>query len=832
MAQLYTPKELAVITGGILKGNSPADLRPAFLLTDSRRLSFARSTVFFALKTSKNDGHKYIGELIDKGVACFVVSSGAIDQHWLQNACFILVDDTLKALQDVAAKHRSRFQCQVTAITGSNGKTIVKEWLSQLLAPQFRIVKNPRSYNSQTGVPLSVWNMDETHQMAIFEAGISKVGEMENLERIIKPHSGIFTNIGPAHDEGFSSTEEKIFEKLKLFSNCSLLIYCADQPLVKGCIRQWGTNHPNVELFSWGRAPGANLKVLSQSVHGDSCHINFQFKDTVHSIRVPFADKASIENVMHCMAFVMVHAFDPGQIIPQLLNLQPVAMRLEMKQAVNNCILVNDAYNSDLLSLGIALDFLHAHAKNRKRTLILSDIQQSGLPPGELYSRVKDLLIEKKIDRLFAVGPELCALQNVFRDLEAHFYKDTTSFLQQFNNREWVNEGILLKGAREFGFERIGQILQLKDHQTLLEINLDALVHNLNVYRTFLHPSTRIMAMVKAFSYGSGSHEIASMLQFHRVDYLAVAFADEGNDLRKAGITIPVVVLNPELHNLDVLFRFKLEPEIYSLNLLKRLISEVGNFPDHHAGNPFPVHLKVDTGMHRLGFMEEELDEMCQILKDCPAIKVESVFSHLAASDRSEFDAFTKLQVSRFEIMCEYISQSLGYSFIRHIANSAAISRFPDAHFDMVRVGIGLYGVDASPQIAELLQHVTTFRSVVSQVKNVKPGESVGYNRSAMLQRQTRVAIVPVGYADGLSRKLGNGNAYMLVGGQKAPTLGNISMDMCALDVTGLQVNEGDEVVIFGEHLPVEELARKMDTIPYEVFTSIPPRVKRIYFSE
>ncbi len=830
MAITYLPHELAAIMQASVHGAVDENLRISFLLTDSRRITYAQSAVFFALQTPKNDGHKFIGELIEKGVPCFVVSSLPLNPIWLEKAGFILVNNTFTALQQLAAAHRAHFQYPVLGITGSNGKTIVKEWLSQLLSPQLRIVKNPRSYNSQTGVPLSVWNMDASHQLGIFEAGISQKGEMEKLRKILKPQTGIFTNIGPAHDEGFENTRTKVFEKLILFENTDLLIYNSEQHVVDQCIVAWAQNHTQTRIFHWGGKPWDHLKIISIHPLEQGCMLELEFEGQVYHFRLPFADKASLENVMHCIAFIFAQGLYHPELPDRITKLAPLAMRMEMKQAINNCLLINDAYSSDILSLGIALDFLTTQTQQRKRVLILSDILQSGLQPAELYRQVGEMVKEKRVDVMIGIGKEISSHQDAFTGLNASFYRNTLSFLRHYDPNDFQNMGILLKGAREFTFEQISNKLQLKDHQTLLEINMDAMVHNLNVYRSLLQPGTRMMAMVKAFSYGSGSYEIAGLLQFHQINYLAVAFADEGTELRNAGITLPVVVLNPEVHNLDVLFRFMLEPEVYSLSLLQRLMLALKHFPDHHQDNPFPVHIKLDTGMHRLGFEENELDRMLQLLLSEPAIRVASVFSHLAASDKEEFDDFTLQQIAVFERMSRRIEKTLGYSFLQHIANSAAIARFPQAQFDMVRPGIGLYGIGDLPEMH--LQHVTTFKSVISQIKDLKKGESVGYNRSVMLRRKTRMAIVPVGYADGLDRRLGNGKGYMLVNGKKAPTLGTISMDMCSLDITNIVATEGDEVIIFGPGLPVQQLAEQLATIPYEILTSIPPRVKRIYLSE
>lgn len=828
----YSLNEIVAVTGGQLLGNPLPRIKITSLLTDSRKLNLGHTTLFFALKTSKNDGHKYIGELIEKGVQCFVVSNPPTQKRWLEHNAFICVENTLDALQQLAAAHRRHFSCPVLGITGSNGKTIVKEWLAQLLSDKLTVVKNPRSYNSQLGVPLSVWQMDDTHQLAIFEAGISRRGEMEKLQRIIDPRWGIFTNIGPAHNEGFEDLESKILEKLKLFSHSQILIYHCDDPFLDQTIRHWSAKHPGTQLFGWGENPAAHLRIVSRHKSATGYTVSVAYKEAISHYTLPFTDEASFENALHCIAFLFSQNLDNGWLHNRLGRLQPLDMRMEMKQAIHNCLLVNDSYSSDILSLGIALDFLASQAQHKTRVLILSDILQSGMTPEKLYTQVAQLLHKNGIQHLIGIGPDISKHRNCFAGSTNYFFADTDAFLSDFDFSFFRDQAILLKGARDFEFERISRKLQLKDHQTLLEINLDALVHNLNVYRARLKPGVKVMAMVKAFSYGSGSYEIANVLQYHQVDYLAVAFADEGYELRQAGIRMPVMVLNPELHNLDVLFRQQLEPEIYSLPLLERIAAEASRFHAHSQNSPFPVHLKLDTGMHRLGFLEHELPQVLRVLAQTPSLKVASVFSHLAASDMEQFDDFTRRQFSCFEKMCHYLKTHLGYGFLQHICNSAGVSRFPEAHYDMVRLGIGLYGVDPSPQTTSWLQTVTTFKSVISQIKEIPAGSTVGYNRAARVQRDTMLAIVPVGYADGLSRRLGNGNGSLWVNGQKASITGNISMDMCTIDATGMTARPGDEVIIFGKEIPVTELAQKLETIPYEIFTSIPPRVKRVYYKE
>ena len=832
MAVSYTIQQIAGFTGGNLYGNSESKNEIRFLLTDSRRLVFPPSTIFFALKPSQNDGHKYIDGLIEKGVCCFVVSRLPENQEWLMKAAFILTDNTLEALQKLVSAHRHQFSIPVIGITGSNGKTIVKEWLSQLLADRFFVVKNPKSYNSQTGVPLSVWQMDHFHEMGIFEAGISQPGEMQKLEKVIRPVHGIFTNIGPAHDEGFPGRETKILEKLKLFSNSRLLVYRCDNTFLDETIRQWAQHRKDLKLFRWGSTSDADMQVLDVEYNDNNSWVEVSIANRKRQYTMPFTDDASLENVIHCIAYMHCCGFADGALSEKLLHLQPVAMRLQLRQGINNCTLIDDAYNSDVLSLGVALDFLNTQVKQKEKTLILSDILQAGVSASRLYADVADLAKAKNIRNFIGIGPDISSRSADFKGLTASFFKSTDDFLREFDPSIFRDQGILLKGARDFSFERISSKLQFKDHQTVLEIDLDALVHNLNVYKSMLKPGVKMVAMVKAFSYGSGSYEIAGVLQYHQVDYLAVAFADEGKELRNAGITMPIMVLNPELHNLDILFRYRLEPEVYSMELLKRLMKEA-ELSFSPAKQPFlPLHIKLDTGMHRMGFMEDELDELLAFLQKNTLLKVASVFSHLAASDMPQFDDFSREQLISFNRMGTKLETGLGYGFLKHMANSAAISRFPEAQMDMVRLGIGMYGVDGNKDVEAQLQTVNTFKSVISQIKTVRAGETVGYNRAGHLNRETRIGVVPVGYADGLSRRLSNGKGYMLVNGQKASIIGNISMDMCTIDLTGIKAQAGDEVIIFGKELPVNLLAEKLETIPYEIFTSIAARVKRVYFQE
>jgi len=802
------------------------------LLTDSRRLISPVSTLFVAIVTQKNDGHKYLNDLFEKGVQCFLVSRLPKDNvRLMDGASFILVPDTLAALQNICKAHRQRFAIPVLAITGSNGKTTVKEWLYQLLASKCNIVRNPRSYNSQIGVPLAVWQMNASHNLGIFEAGISLPGEMQKISEILNPTVVIFTNIGPAHDEGFLSREQKVVEKLVLPAKAKTLIYCRDQEVLHQSILNWKLKNPQVNLFAWSEKKDADLMVLEKIAKGTSTALTVAFDGKIFAFEIPFGDAASVQNALHCVAFLCQQGYANGWIKEKMAALQPVSMRLEMKEAINQCVLINDSYNNDFYSLEIALGLLAQQSGFDRTTLILSDIHQTGKSPKQLYGDVANLLHNAGVSRIIGIGEDISSQKGLF-DMLGRFYESTDAFLKDFDPYDFQKEAILLKGSRVFGFERIGNRLQHKDHQTILEVNLDSLIHNLNVYKSFLKPGVGVMAMVKAFSYGSGSVDIARILQYHQVDYLAVAYADEGTELRLGGITTPIMVMNPELHQFDVLFEYKLEPEIHSIGLLKRFANAVASCTTFSKQQPAIIHLEFDTGMHRLGILPSEIAEVAEILNGNPNMKVASVFSHFAASDDDLQDAFTKQQIALFVEMKNNLHCKIGYNFLCHLSNSAAISRFPEAQFNMVRLGIGLYGISPDPVLSQLLQPVSTFKSVVSQVKNIAAGETIGYNRAAVASRDTQIAIVPVGYADGLNRRLSNGVGYLLVNGKKAPIVGIISMDMCAVDVTGLNVKEGDEVVIFGKDLPVAQIAQSLQTIPYEVLTSVSQRVKRVYFQE
>lgn len=823
----YSAKTISEILGGQLISGKDPNAAVHHLVIDSRKPVSLQADAFFALQTTRNDGHRYIPELIAKGVRTFVVSN--YQPGWLKSeASFILVDNTLEALQKLAAHHRSQFSLPVIGITGSNGKTIIKEWLSQLIDNDKSLVRSPKSFNSQIGVPLSVWQLNESHELGIFEAGISLPGEMQHLEKIIQPTTGIFTNLGPAHDENFESLRQKALEKFGLFRNCSELICCCDHKEIIQTFHclDW-IKKP--ELITWGRCPDAHLQILSASRQNNQTTLKAQYKNETLELSVPFTDEASLENITHSWLALLHLGFANTTIAERVQQLHAVAMRLTLKEGIAGCSLIDDSYSNDLASLGIALDFLRQQNQHRNKTVILSDVLQTGRSEEELYSEIGRMIRNKHVSRFVGVGSAMSRQKDCFPEGSV-FFSNTVKLAAALPSLNFRDESILIKGARVFGFEKIIQALEQKTHETVLEVNLDALVHNLNYYRSKLKPGVKVMAMVKAFSYGSGSFEIANVLQFHRIDYLAVAYADEGIELRKSGIRVPIMVMNPEEQGYEGIFRYNLEPEVYNFRTLYLLEQAVAKFGDQTKEN-ISIHLKLDTGMHRLGFALGDIPELISKLK-LTNFTVASVFSHLAASDDPRHDGFTKDQIATFELMCRQIEEGSGYTFFRHILNSAGISRFPQAQYDMVRLGIGLYGISNLIEEQSLLQHVSTLKSIISQIKIISKGATIGYNREFEADREMCIAIVPVGYADGLSRRLSNGGYSLLVHGKPARIIGNISMDMCMIDITDIPANEGDEVIIFSPALPITQLAKAMKTIPYEVLTSISRRVKRVYFQE
>lgn len=799
----------------IFYGNS--ELQIDNVSIDSRSLQNNSGTLFFALFGANNDAHQYIEDLISKGVQNFVVNH--IPNNLEGKANFLVVENTLKALQDFASFYRKSFYFPIIGITGSNGKTIVKEWLNFLLSPDYNIIRSPKSYNSQIGVPLSVISINEKHNLGIFEAGISTTNEMENLEKIIQPTIGILTNIGSAHDEGFQNLEEKITEKLRLFNNSEILIYQKNN-LVDSIVNQ------KTKTFTWSFEDDKADVFITKKSTLDKTQLHIKYEAISFDVIIPFQDKASVENAINCLMTLLHFGYLPEVIRERIQLLYSVEMRLKVKNGNNNTAIIDDSYSSDYQSLKIALDFLEQQKQYKKKTIILSDIIQSGLPTDELYTKVSELVTSNKIDRIIGIGEEISTYSDSFKNIIT--YKNTQDFITDFKNLTFENETILIKGARIFQFEEITSLLEEKTHETVLEINLNAISHNLNFFKSKLKPETKLMVMVKAFGYGSGGFEIAKLLEYHKVDYLGVAFADEGISLKSAGITLPIMVLNPENTSFPAIIEHNLEPEIYSIKGLRAFLKIAEQKNLQH----FPVHIKLDTGMHRLGFQENDLEELIATLKNTPSIKVKSILSHMATSDDLEHHEFAKTQIALFEKLSSRIVNELSINPIRHILNTSGISNYPEAQYDMVRLGIGLYGVSNDPSETKYLENVGTLKSIISQIRTIQAGESVGYGRHFMAEKETKIATIPIGYADGIPRSWGNETGYIMIKNQKANIVGSVCMDMLMVNVTEIDCLEGDSVIIFGENPNVTYIAAKLGTIPYEILTGISHRVKRVFYRE
>lgn len=798
-----------------------------FLLIDSRKLIYPERSLFFALRSSRKDGHDFIPDLYEKGVRNFVVRKGfkVIEK----NANYLFVEYPLQSLQLLAIAHRSGFKNElpVIGITGSNGKTIVKEWLYQLLQEDYQIVRSPRSYNSQIGVPLSIWQMNETHTMGIFEAGISTINEMELLAIMIQPTIGVFTGIGQSHNEGFESRTEKLREKLKLFANARLTILATNEMTEQEL--QLIQQVPNA--FTWSRKANANLCIIKESIATRKTLLTAMIDGKEEAITIPFTDPISIDNAITCWSVLKAMGYSASTIQERISHLEPVEMRMQLKTGINNCYIINDSYSNDLSSLFLGLLYLKQQAAEQKTVLVLSDILQSGMNDALLYQQVADALKQYQVHRFIGIGKNISAQKNLFanKEMKAVFYESTDSFLQEATHHLFQNEYILLKGARVFEFERISKWLEKQQHQTVMEINLTAMLHNLKSYQQKLQSNTKVMAMVKAFSYGSGSVEVARLLEFHKVDYLAVAYADEGVVLRKAGIRLPIMVMSPDEASFDSLLEYHLEPELFS----KAIFHSFVQYLQKQGIKNFPIHIKFNTGMNRLGFEVEEVNSLVNQIKNSDCLLVKSAFSHLAASEDPAQDAFTMEQAALFDKACCELTNGLGYEFIKHISNTAAIFRKPALQYQMVRLGIGLYGVDPANEAALSLQTVATLKSTIAQIRTVSKNDTVGYNRKGILNRTSKIATVRIGYADGFSRRLGNGKSKMYVNAALAPVIGNVCMDMTMIDITDIPgVQEGDQVEIFGNHISVQQLAAWSDTIPYEIMTGISQRVKRVYLEE
>ena len=827
----YSIIKIATLIGARRVGDTDAQI--GWLLTDSRSLCFPEETLFFALKSARNDGHKYISDLYRRGVRNFVVESRGIQEYCpnsaseMNDANFLIVPSPLAALQRLAERHRDEFDIPIVGITGSNGKTMVKEWLYQILLPSQKIVRSPKSYNSQIGVPLSVWLLNEQTEVGIFEAGISEPGEMMALRDIIQPTVGVFTSLGSAHQENFRSMEEKCMEKLELMHDTQAMIYCSDNDIVSRCVRRMQYKG---EKIAWSQCD-EQVAFFVKTVDGTK--ISYRYKGEDGAFDIPFSDEASIEDCITCAATALYLGITPEQLAERMPVLEPVAMRLEVKDGQRGCVLINDSYNSDVNSLDIALDFMNrrqfspltSHPSLLKKTLILSDMYQTGVAPEQLYAQVSDLCVKRGIQKFIGIGTDLSAQADKIQIVDKQFFLDVQHFLTSDTFSSLRNELILLKGARSFGFDQITEQLEQKVHETILEVNLNAVVNNLNYYRSFLKPETKMVCMIKADAYGAGAVEIAKTLQDHRVDYLAVAVADEGVTLRKAGITANIMIMNPEMTAFKTMFDYDLEPEVYSFRLLDALIRAARK----EGITGWPVHIKLDTGMHRLGFDPiNDIDELIDRLKHQNAIIPRSVFSHFVGSDSDGFDEFSARQFALFDEGSKKLQAAFTHKILRHMDNSAGIEHFPERQMDMCRLGLGLYGVD--PRDNRIINTVSTLKTTILQMRHVPAGDTVGYSRKGKIDCDSVIAAIPIGYADGLNRHLGNRRCYCLVNGQKAEYVGNICMDVAMIDVTGIDCHEGDMVEIFGEHLPVTTLSDIIDTIPYEVLTGVSNRVKRVYF--
>ena len=821
----YSIEKITTLIGAHRYGSAEANI--GWMLTDSRSLCFPEETLFFALKSERNDGMRYIPDLYHRGVRNFVVTTLPDNSDSLYpNANFLKVADTLVALQRLAERHREAFSIPVVGITGSNGKTIVKEWLYQLLSPERVVTRSPRSYNSQIGVPLSVWLLDKRSEVALFEAGISQPGEMGRLRSIIQPTIGVLTSLGSAHQENFSSLEEKCREKCRLFHDTKALVFCADDDTVRKTIDE--ARYPG-ERIDWSMVnPKAALFIKSVTKGDDHTDVEYMFRGEEGAYRLPFIDEASVVNSFTCVAVARLLGMSAGKLAEKLSALEQVAMRLEVKVGRHGCTLINDSYNSDINSLDIALDFMNRRPdhQGRRHTLILSDIYQSGLPDNQLYQEVASQLEKRGVDKLIGIGQAIMAQQQLFHVKEQHFYADTNEFIASSIFESLHDEVILIKGARSFNFDQLTDLLVEKVHETTLEVNLNALVDNVNHFRSMMHPGTKMACMIKADGYGTGAVEIAKTLQEHRVEYMAVAVADEGVTLRRNGVTANIMVMNPEMTSFKTLFDFELEPEVYNFRLLDALIRAA----QKEGITDYPVHVKIDTGMHRLGFDINDIPLLIDRLRQQNAVIPRSIFSHFVGSDSDDFDRFSAMQYERFKKAADMLQEAFPHHILRHICNSAGIEHFPERQLDMCRLGLGLYGISSRDN--HIIHNVATLKTTILQIRNVPKEDTVGYSRRGVLQRDSRIAAIPIGYADGLDRHLGRGRGYCLVNGKPAPYVGNICMDVAMIDVTDIPCQEGDSVEIFGDNLPPTTLAEWLDTIPYEILTSVSNRVKRIYYQD
>lgn len=823
----YTIEKITTLIGARRYGDKDANI--GFILTDSRSLCFPEETLFFALKSGRNDGCNFIPELYRRGVKNFVVTDVPVDyKENYPGSNFLKVVNTLESLQRLAERHRDEFSIPVVGITGSNGKTMVKEWLYQLLSPQMSVTRSPRSYNSQIGVPLSVWLLNENSQIGIFEAGISQPGEMSSIRDIIQPTVAVLTNLGAAHQENFHSLEDKCREKLMLFHDAKTIVYNEDDKIVSKVVAEY--DYKGEKIYWSEKDKKAPFYVKSVEKKDNITKVTYIYNGSEEkNYSLPFIDDASITNSVICAVVALHLGVTSADLDDRMKQLEPIAMRLEVKEGQHGCTLINDSYNSDINSLDIALDFMNRRPdhKGRQRSLILSDIYQSGKTPDQLYRDVSSLCQKRGVEKFIGIGPELCEQADKIQISEKFFFKSVDQFIHSEVFHSLRNEVILLKGARQFGFDKVTELLVRKVHETILEVNLGAVVKNLNWYRSFMKPETKLVCMIKADAYGAGSVEIAKTLQDHRVDYLAVAVADEGVTLRNNGITSNIMIMNPEMTAFKTMFDYDLEPEVYSFRLLEALVKAA----EKEGITGFPVHIKLDTGMHRLGFNpKEDMDKLISRLKHQNAVIPRSVFSHFVGSDSDTFDDFSTQQFALFDEGSTKLQAAFDHKILRHIDNSAGIEHFPNRQLDMCRLGLGLYGINSRNN--QVINNVSTLKTTILQLRHVSAGETVGYSRKGKIDHDSIIAAIPIGYADGLNRHLGNRHCYCLVNGQKADYVGNICMDVCMIDVTGIPCKEGDSVEIFGDDLPVTVLSDVLDTIPYEVLTGISNRVKRVYFQD
>ncbi len=830
-------REIVEAVGGVCTPCLPADeIGVDSILTDSRSAGRGQGGMFVAMVTRKGNGHDYVGDMYGNGVRCFLVSEIRPGYASLSDAFFIQVPDTLAALQALAALHRRKFDIPVFAVTGSNGKTVVKEWLSYMLGFFKQVVRSPQSYNSQIGVPLSLLQMCQEHEVAVFEAGVSKLDEMQALGDMIRPTFGIFTNIGSAHDAGFPDMQAKIAEKTLLFRHAETLLWCADHTAIGEQIERQvacGVLPGGIRRATWSLHPGteADLRVVELDRGRSSTRIRASYKKEELVVEIPFTDRASVENAIHCWLAMLLSGYDNLQIAPLMAHLPIVEMRMEMKEGMGNGFVVNDVYNSDFGSFCVAVDFLCQNAGGRPKCVILSDILQSGRSEEDLYGEVAEVLSTMKIDEMAGIGPAMQRQKACFAGIDARFYDDTDSFLAGFSPENYYGKAVLLKGARVFGLEKIASRLQRQVHQTVMEVNLTALVHNLDFFRSLVKPRTKLMVMGKAFSYGSGSHEIAGTLVYNHVDYVTVAYPDEAVALRNNGINLPVMCMNPEEEGMETVLRYGIEPVIYNFrtfDTLRRCMDRSGR----HEEQCVKIHVGLDTGMHRMGFEQADLEALLSALKSEPRCRLQSVFTHLATADMPDMDEYTKAQLARYSDWSERIISAFPYKVLRHCLNTAGIFRFPEYQFDMVRLGIGLYGVGTDEKMQSCLETVSTLKTVISQVRTIPAGDAVGYGRRFVARRETRVGVIGIGYADGLNRHLGNGVGKVWVKGRLVPIIGSICMDMCMIDLTDTDAREKDEVVVFGKENPISDMAEALGTIPYEILTGVSQRVKRVYYRE